>query len=210
MLATDKGFYENMKQILKLEENITTVSICKKGRRNQKEYEVGMTRIVGIDPGLEVTGYAVLDSAEGEVSIVDAGIIKTNRRWELPKRLVVLSKELGELLAEYEPSVMAVEELYSHYRFPRTSILMGHARGVILEAAGKVDMKVMSYAATRVKKSITGNGRASKEQVQGAVKEVFGLSKTPRPADVADAMAIGMCCVSELNQSVLANLVAKK
>ncbi|MCK4849868.1 MAG: crossover junction endodeoxyribonuclease RuvC, partial [Phycisphaerae bacterium] len=71
-------------------------------------------RIVGIDPGLEVTGYAVLDCADGDVSIVDAGIIKTNRRHELAKRLVILSKELGELLAEHEPEVMAVEELYSH------------------------------------------------------------------------------------------------
>ncbi len=167
-------------------------------------------RIVGIDPGLEVTGYAVLDSADGKLSIVDAGIIRTNRRWELAKRLVILSKELAELLAEHEPEVMAVEELYSHYRFPRTSILMGHARGVILEAAGKLDIKVMAYAATRVKKSITGNGRASKEQVQRAVKEVFALKKIPRPADVADALAISLCCVYELDKSALAELAVKR
>ena len=166
-------------------------------------------RIVGIDPGLEVTGYAVLDSADGNVSIVDAGIIKTNRRHELAKRLVVLSKELGELLAEHEPGVMAVEELYSHYRFPRTSILMGHARGVILEAAGKANVKVMAYAATRVKKSITGNGRASKEQVQRAVKAECKLRKTPRPADVADALAIGLCCAKELEKGALTGLVVK-
>ncbi len=167
-------------------------------------------RIVGIDPGLEVTGYAVLDCAGGEVSIVDAGVIKTNRRWELAKRLVVLSQELGELLDEHEPGVMAVEELYSHYRFPRTSILMGHARGVILEAAGKLDIKVMSYAATRVKKSITGNGRASKEQVQMAVKAEFKLSKTPKPADVADALAIGLCCAKELEKKELTGLAVKR
>ncbi len=167
-------------------------------------------RILGMDPGLEVTGYAVLDSADGNVSIVDAGIIKTNRRWELAKRLVVLSKELGELLAEHEPEVMAVEELYSHYRFPRTSILMGHARGVILEAAGKLNVKVMSYAATRVKKSITGNGRASKEQVQMAVKAECKLSKTPKPADVADALAIGLCCAKELEKGTLAGLAVKR
>ncbi len=167
-------------------------------------------RIVGIDPGLEVTGYAVLDCADGDVSIVDAGIIKTNRRHELAKRLVILSKELGELLAEHEPEVMAVEELYSHYRFPRTSILMGHARGVILEAAGKANVKVMAYSATRVKKSITGNGRASKEQVQRAVKAVLGLSKIPRPADVADALAIGLCCVSEVDSSALGRIMVKQ
>ena len=167
-------------------------------------------RIVGIDPGLEVTGYAVLDCGEGNTDIVDAGIIKTNRRWELAKRLVVLSKELAELLAEHEPGVMAVEELYSHYRFPRTSILMGHARGVILEAAGKGGIKVMAYAATRVKKSITGNGRASKEQVQMAVKAEFKLNKIPRPADVADALAIGLCCARELEKEELTGLAVKK
>ncbi len=166
-------------------------------------------RIVGIDPGLEVTGYAVLDSAEGNVNIVDAGTIKTNRRWELAKRLVILSKELAELLAEHEPEVMAVEELYSHYRFPRTSILMGHARGVILEAAGKANVKVMAYAATRVKKSITGNGRASKEQVQRAVKAACMLRKTPRPADVAVALAISLCCVKELEKGALTELGVK-
>ncbi len=167
-------------------------------------------RILGIDPGLEVTGYAVLELGSGQCQIVDAGIIRTSRKQELAKRLVVLSKELGELLAEHEPGVMAVEELYSHYRFPRTSILMGHARGVILEAAGKANVKVMAYAATRVKKSITGNGRASKEQVQRAVKEVFALKKIPRPADVADALAISLCCVYELDKSALARLAVKR
>ena len=119
-------------------------------------------------------------------------------------------KKLAELLAEHEPRVMAVEELYSHYRFPRTSILMGHARGVILEAAGKLDVKVMSYSATRVKKSITGNGRASKEQVQRAVKAECKLSKTPRPEDVADALAIGLCCARELEKEALAGLAVKR
>ena len=166
-------------------------------------------RILGIDPGLEITGYAVLDSADGDVSVVDAGIIRTSRRQELAKRLVVLSKELGELLAEHEPKVMAVEELYSHYRFPRTGILMGHARGVILEAAAKVNIKVMAYAATRVKKSITGNGRAGKEQVQRAVKEVFGFKRLPKPADVADALAIGLCCAKELEKKALTGLAVK-
>ena len=87
---------------------------------------------------------------------------------------------------------------------------MGHARGVILEAAAKANMKVMAYAATRVKKSITGNGRASKEQVQMAVKATLGLSKIPRPEDVADAMAIGLCCANELDKGVLAELAVKK
>jgi len=96
-----------------------------------------------------------------------------------------------------------VEKLYSHYRFPRTGILMGHARGVILAAAGAIDIRVIPYSATRVKKSITGNGRASKQQVQAAVKEICHLKQTPHPADVADALAIGLCCVNELDRTAL-------
>ena len=155
-------------------------------------------RILGIDPGLEITGYAVLDTTGPNTAIVDAGIIRTNRRHELAKRLAVLSKELRELLDEHNPDVLAVEELYSHYRFPRTGILMGHARGVILQAAADAGMKVRAYSATRVKKSITGSGRADKQQVQRAVKQHFKLKKLPTPADVADALAIGVCCANEL------------
>ena len=163
-------------------------------------------RILGIDPGLHVTGYAVLDTTGANIAIVDAGIIRTNRRQELAKRLAVLSKELAELLDEYKPDVLAVEELYSHYRFPRTGILMGHARGVILQAAAAAGMNVRAYSATRVKKSITGNGQAGKQQVQRAVKQHFGLSKLPRPADVADALAIGVCCINEMSRSSLSGL----
>lgn len=156
-------------------------------------------RILGIDPGLETTGYAVLDTTGPDTAIVDAGIIRTNRRHELAKRLAVLSKELAELLDEHKPDILAVEELYSHYRFPRTGILMGHARGVILQTAADAGMKVKAYAATRVKKSMTGHGRASKQQVQRAVKQHFKLKKLPTPADVADALAIGVCCANELS-----------
>ena len=167
-------------------------------------------RILGIDPGLEITGYAVLDTAQASASIVDAGIIRTSRRQELAERLAVLSKELSELLDEYKPDVLAVEELYSHYQFPRTGILMGHARGVILQAAANAGMKVMPYSATRVKKSITGNGHAGKQQVQRAVKQEFRLNRLPAPADVADALAIGLCCANELSRTALDKLMVKR
>ena len=162
-----------------------------------------------MDPGLQITGYAVLDIARTKTTIVDAGIIRTSRRWELAKRLTVLAKELDELLAEHKPAVLAVEELYSHYRFPRTGILMGHARGVILQAAANAGMKVKAYSATRVKKSVTGNGRAGKQQIQRAVKQHFGLRKLPTPADVADALAIALCCANELSGVALTRLMVR-
>ena len=167
-------------------------------------------RIVGIDPGLEVTGYAVLDVADGRCRIVDAGIIRTNRRRELAERLTVLAEELADVLDEHKPEMMAVEELYSHYRFPRTGILMGHARGVILQAAAAAGMRVTAYSATRVKKNITGNGQASKQQIQQAVKQEFGLSRFPKPPDVADALAISLCCVNEMERTARMKEMAKR
>jgi crossover junction endodeoxyribonuclease RuvC len=104
-----------------------------------------------------------------------------------------LHKSLLEVLDLYPPQVMAVEQLYSHYAHPRTSILMGHARGVILLAAAEREVPVISYNATRIKKTITGNGRASKEQVQRTMQRELGLAKCPEPPDVADALAVALC-----------------
>ena len=98
-----------------------------------------------------------------------------------------------EVLAAFAPSAMAIEELFSHYERPRTSILMGHARGVICLAAAQAQTPIVHYAATQVKKTLTGNGRAPKSQVQNAICREFGLSKPPEPPDVADALAIALC-----------------
>ena len=88
---------------------------------------------------------------------------------------------------------MAVEQLFAHYDHPRTAILMAHARGVILLTAGQRDLPLVSYAATRIKKTITGSGRASKEQVQHAIQRELGLAEVPEPPDVADALAAALC-----------------
>ena len=89
--------------------------------------------------------------------------------------------------------MLAIEELYSHYERPRTAILMGHARGVICLAAAQADLPIHSYAATQVKRVLTGNGRAPKTQMQQAICHEFGLAAPPEPPDVADAMAIALC-----------------
>jgi len=91
------------------------------------------------------------------------------------------------------PSAMALEQLYSHYEHPRTSILMGHARGVICLAAAKANIEVINYSATQIKKVLTGNGRAPKSQMQAAIQRELRLAKLPEPADVADALAIALC-----------------
>ena len=154
------------------------------------------TRILGLDPGLNTTGYAVIDSGPSGVRLVEAGVIKPTVKREtadMAQRLRRLYDGVMEVINAFEPGTMAVEQLYAHYEHPRTAILMGHARGVILLAAGMNDMPMTGYAATQIKKAITGSGRAAKEQMQMAMLREFGLKELPEPHDVADAMAIALC-----------------
>jgi crossover junction endodeoxyribonuclease RuvC len=155
--------------------------------------------ILGIDPGLQVCGYAVVD-ADSE-KLVEAGIFSTDRSRELAGRLNQIAEDIDAILERFAPEVVAVEELYSHYKHPKTAILMGHARGVILQRAAEADAEVRSFAATKIKKSLTGNGRASKGQMQRTIQSVLGLAEPPEPADVADATAVALCCVNELKVS---------
>lgn len=153
-------------------------------------------RVLGIDPGLRLTGYAVIEGEARRPRICEAGVIRTTGPGitsELTGRLHTLFSGLLEVLDQYPPQVMAVEQLYSHYAHPRTAILMGHARGVILLAAAERNVPVISYNATRIKKTVTGSGRASKEQVQRTIQRELGLAKCPEPPDVADALAVALC-----------------
>jgi crossover junction endodeoxyribonuclease RuvC len=153
--------------------------------------------VCGIDPGLAVTGYAVLHVDGERVSVRDAGVCRSDAQDELAVRLVAIEVDVSAILDEHAPDVVAVEQLYSHYSHPRTAILMGHARGVILYAAAKRGIELRSYAATRIKRFLTGNGRAMKSQMQRAIQKTLGLSDLPEPADVADALAIALCCVAD-------------
>jgi crossover junction endodeoxyribonuclease RuvC len=153
-----------------------------------------MSRILGIDPGLGCTGYAVVDQdgPGGDPRLVEAGAIRSDEKTPLAERLVQLHREVEGVLAEFEPEAMAVEDLYAEYRFPRTAILMGHARGAIVLAAGLRGLPVWSYPPSQVKAAVVGNGAASKEQVQAMVTRMFRLAKAPTPNDVADAMAVAL------------------
>jgi crossover junction endodeoxyribonuclease RuvC len=104
-----------------------------------------------------------------------------------------MHRGVAEIVAALKPEVLAIEELYSHYERPRTAILMGHARGVIILAAVEAGIPVAHYAATQIKNTLTGNGRAPKPQIQLAVTRELNLSQVPQPPDVADALAIALC-----------------
>lgn len=158
------------------------------------------TRIIGIDPGLNITGYGVVECHAGEVKLVEAGVIRLprSRGENLPRRLGSLFSELREVMDEFQPQTMCLEEVYSHTDYPKTSILMGHARGVICLVAQQASVPVVSLSAKRIKQSVTGNGNASKLQVQRAVQQFFSLHRAPHPPDVADALAAALCYINSL------------
>jgi crossover junction endodeoxyribonuclease RuvC len=150
-------------------------------------------RILGIDPGLNITGYGILRRTPRGPTLEEAGIVRGGSGGALPPRLNKIHRGLEDVITAFKPTAVAIEQLYSHYQRPRTSILMGHARGVICLVAAQHEIPVFDYAATKVKKLLTGNGRAPKSQMQAAIQRELSLSQLPEPADVADALAIALC-----------------
>lgn len=153
-------------------------------------------RILGIDPGLNVTGYAVIEAQGAGPKVCEAGVLRQgseHRGAETGARLHKLHEGLAQVLDEFRPQVMVVEQLYAHYAHPRTAILMAHARGVILLAAAQRGLETVSYNATTIKKTIAGSGRAPKDQIQRTIQRELGLASLPDPPDVADALAVALC-----------------
>ncbi len=151
-------------------------------------------RIIGIDPGLQLTGYGVIEYEPLRPKLIDGGVIRLKPKSSIADRLVELERELDELILEHRPDVVAIEQLYSHYAHPRTAILMGHARGVILLVARRHGVQIEEFAANRVKQSLTGYGHAGKGQMQRAIQAQWKLPELPEPPDVADALAVALCC----------------
>ena len=152
-------------------------------------------RILGIDPGLHVTGYAVLESSPRGAYVVEAGVLRPRgaSAKTFDARLLAIHNGVLEVMDAYPPAALAMEQVHSHPKHPRTAILMAHARGVIMLAAAKRSVPVTGYAPSRVKKTLTGSGKAIKEQMQHAIQAELGLDRLPEPHDVADACAIALC-----------------
>jgi crossover junction endodeoxyribonuclease RuvC len=163
-------------------------------RRSKKRKPV----YIGVDPGLGTTGYGVLEYANERISLKEAGFIRTKRKDPMEHRIAEIYNGINEVIREFKPEIIVIEDLYSHYRHPKTAIIMGHARGAVYLSASTAGLPVKSYGATMVKKSLTGNGRASKIQVQRMVKSKLGLAAIPEPADVADALAVALCHINHL------------
>jgi crossover junction endodeoxyribonuclease RuvC len=160
-------------------------------------------RVLGIDPGLRLTGYGCVEGAPADrrgrkaigpdAVLVEGGVFRLDAKTTVSARLLELDADLREVIERLQPEAVAVEKLYAHYKHPTTAIVMGHARGVVLLNIERFKLRLVELGATEVKKSLTGNGHASKDQMQRGVQHQLGLSAPPRPADVADAIAIGLC-----------------
>ena len=149
-----------------------------------------MTIILGIDPGLRVTGFGVIEKDGEKLSYVASGTIKSGEG-ELPGRLKVILDGLAEVIATYHPEQVAIEKVFVNVN-PQSTLLLGQARGAAISAAVMRDLPVAEYTALQVKQSVVGNGHAAKEQVQEMVKRLLKLPGLPKP-DSADALACAIC-----------------
>ena len=147
-------------------------------------------RILGIDPGLRITGFGVLDKEGQQLNYVASGCIKT-AEGELPERLKVILDSLREVMALHQPQQVAVEKVFVNVN-PQSTLLLGQARGAAICAAVLADLPVAEYTALQVKQAVVGNGHAKKEQVQDMVQRLLNLSGVPSP-DAADALACAIC-----------------
>ncbi|MEW6561631.1 MAG: crossover junction endodeoxyribonuclease RuvC [Pseudomonadota bacterium] len=147
-------------------------------------------RILGIDPGLRITGFGVLDKVGSQLQYVDSGCIKTPEG-ELPLRLKAILDSLSEVIAMHRPQQAAVEKVFVNVN-PQSTLLLGQARGAAICAAVLAQLPVAEYTALQVKQAVVGNGHAGKEQVQEMVRRLLNLSGTPSP-DAADALACAIC-----------------
>lgn len=153
---------------------------------------------MGVDPGLVATGFGVLEAGGGGVAVRDAGVISTTAGQPLEARLNALHRAIHRIIEAQGPELLVVEDLYTEYKFPRTAVLMGHARGVIYLAARQLGVAVVALSPAEVKRAMTGNGAAGKAQMQRAVQTVLGLRDLPRPSHVADALGLAASGMSRI------------
>jgi crossover junction endodeoxyribonuclease RuvC len=158
--------------------------------------DVSTLRILGIDPGLRLTGFGVIEKVGNKVEYVASGVIKTASgktadREALPARLKIILDGLFEVIDTYQPSQVAIEKVFVNVN-PQSTLLLGQARGAAISAAVIRELEVAEYTALQIKQSVVGNGHAKKEQVQEMVKRLLTLPATPGP-DSADALACAIC-----------------
>lgn len=162
----------------------------KKWRRLQNK-----VRILGVDPGLSATGYGVIEvfyKPDYCAKLLEVGTINPKRQDLLENRIQKVYQNLTEIIKQYTPQVMVLEKLYAHYKHPTTASLLGHVRGVICLTCAEQGLELVEYSVKRVRKSVVGNGSATKQQTQRAVEHVFNIAQGKLTLDASDALALAL------------------
>jgi crossover junction endodeoxyribonuclease RuvC len=150
-------------------------------------------RILGIDPGLGVTGYGIIELSDShQPRLLEVGTIAPRAREPLPERLNKIYKNLEEILEQYKPDVMVVEKLYAHYKHPITACIMGHVRGVIVLQTAQHKIKLIEHSVKRIRKTLIGNGNATKQQTREAVCHILKIDPSQLTLDASDALALAL------------------
>ena len=152
--------------------------------------------ILGIDPGTATTGYGVIDYTKKKLTCLDYGVIQTPAKTDMGERLKQLNFDLDQIIKEYKPAMAAVESLF-FFKNLKTAMPVSQARGVILFTLAKKNVPAIDFTPQQAKTSVTGYGKATKNQVQKMVKSILNLEEIPKPDDAADALAIAICCADK-------------
>ena len=150
--------------------------------------------ILGIDPGLGTTGYGIISNQNNDMQLLDFGTITTSPKDNLSKRLKIIFDSISELILKYKPTIFSIEEIF-YSNNVKSSLLLGHARGVAIAAAATNNIIGYEYSAKKIKQALTGNGNAHKEQVKFMVKNLLKLKDAPKSNDASDALAIAICYI---------------
>lgn len=149
-------------------------------------------RIIGIDPGIAIVGYGILEYEGNKFRVVEYGAITTTNKYTMPERLEIIYNSLEDIFKKYSPDAIAFEELFFNQN-QKTAIIVGQARGAAVLCAQKNGIKIYEYTPLQVKQAVVGYGRAEKKQIQQMVKVILNLKEVPKPDDTADALAIAIC-----------------
>ena len=153
--------------------------------------------ILGIDPGLRVTGFGILSTKNDKTEVIDYGVIEPNNKETLSKRLYTIYTDIEELIKVFSPNILAIEDIF-YGRNIKSAFYLGQARGIAMMCAAKHNMPVFEYSAKKVKQAITGNGNADKTQLQYMIKQIFNLKHLPTPLDASDAIGIALCHINQI------------
>ncbi|MFQ5680437.1 MAG: crossover junction endodeoxyribonuclease RuvC [Candidatus Omnitrophota bacterium] len=148
--------------------------------------------ILGVDPGLRVSGYGLITGSAPDLKLVQAGVIVTNSQQAIQQRLDTIYGSLDKLAEEFKPQILVLEKIYAHYRHPATSFLLGHARGVICLLAAQKKIQLFEYLPTRVKKAVVGRGHSGKAQVRDVVRKILRIKEASFAFDISDALALAI------------------